>query len=192
MPGIRQDNAFGGDFRFGVNTERTRDGGFIVISLAAIEDELRREKDERNVSRKFGEAGGHIDIHFAGERRVGLAGGTLAERRAMNDELRRLRAEKRSNRRKIGQINFSAGETDDAVTGGRRLQQIITDESASAGDPDREHEGDRSINEPLHQALVGVDATVAKKGPVGAGDIDFCKINGGNQRFFLVHAGLGK
>src|SRR5260370_16553731 len=50
----------------------------------------------------------------------------------------------------------------------------------------------RLIDPPLGQLAVGIDAAVAQKGPVRAGDIHLAQIDRHDERLFLVGAGSGE
>jgi len=63
-------------------------GGFVVIALASVEDEVGRKENERDGGRESGQERGGFDVQFAGEGRIGLAIGRFAKRGAMDDELR--------------------------------------------------------------------------------------------------------
>src|ERR1043166_8627241 len=48
-----------------------------------------------------------------------------------------------------------------------------------------------SVDQPLRQIAVGIDAAVTEKRPVCARDIDFAEVDRHQKIFFFVHAGLG-
>ena len=48
------------------------------------------------------------------------------------------------------------------------------------------------IQQPLGKAAIGIDAAVAKKGPVGAGDVDFLEIYQDDEDFVAVGTGFGQ
>ena len=131
--------AAGGErFRFGINTQRIRLSRLVVVSDAAIEDQIAGEKNERNVGGQFRKAGCNIDVQFAGEGWIRLTGGTCAERGAMNDELRPPFTKGPAHGGKVSQVRLAARQTDDLPSRGEvrgGLDQIISDQPAGASNP---------------------------------------------------------
>src|SRR5258708_2408367 len=62
--GIGEDDLLGGELGLGIDTERIWRGGFVVVALAAIEDEGRRKENERDGGRKSGKERGDFAIQF--------------------------------------------------------------------------------------------------------------------------------
>lgn len=85
VAGICEHDLFGGDFGFGVNTQRADRVGLDVVSLFTVKDQVGGEKDERNIQRKFGEQGGGFDIDFSGKAWVRLTFGAFAHGGAVDD-----------------------------------------------------------------------------------------------------------
>jgi len=94
----------------GIDAERI-DGGLLgVVAGAPIENQVCGQENQRDFSRQFGQQGRNPDVEVARLPRVGFARGALAERGAVNDQLRWLTAELAPHRRGIGQIQPVAGE----------------------------------------------------------------------------------
>jgi hypothetical protein len=59
-----------------------------------------------------------LEVDFFGQPGIGLAGGALGQRRAMDDQGRLIRAKPFFDRRKIRQVKQGAGEGNDIESGG--------------------------------------------------------------------------
>ena len=92
--GLAEHDLLRRDFGFGIDAQRIDGSGLVVIARATVEDQVGGQEDQRNLCRQLGEQGGDFDVELAGQRGVGLAFGTLAERGAVDDELRLLAAKR--------------------------------------------------------------------------------------------------
>ena len=136
MAGIGENYFFSGGFSFAIDAQRVGRVRLGIIAAPAIENQIRRKKDKGYFSGKQGKVRGDFDVQFPGERRVGLALGALAQRGAVDDQLRFMVLESGSDGEGIGEIKPSPGKGNDVImrrVSSSRLKEIITDEAARAG-----------------------------------------------------------
>jgi hypothetical protein len=121
-----------------VNIPRPGRRGLIIVSAAAIEDEIGGKEKQRNVRREFREQRGGIDVGPPRKIRLRFAGGRVGQRRAMDDQLRAVVPERATDGVRLEQVEVAAGQPANAVGGGevrRGLKQILADQPAGAGEP---------------------------------------------------------
>jgi hypothetical protein len=99
------------------------------------------EKNSRGISAaEFHEHCRGFDVDLARQRRVGLTLRTFAQRRAVDDGVRFLRMKCGSDGGKVEQVESGSRQTDGFKLRrepGRKLDEVIADQSARTGDPNR-------------------------------------------------------
>ena len=163
---VGQQDLLRRDFGFGIDAQRIDGRGFVVVARPPVEDQIGGQEDQRDVRRQLREQGGDFDVELAGQRGVGLAFRTLAERGAVDDQLRVAAAGTQRARRRSRSGQVLASQRDHACIRRevrRASDQIIADQPAGASDPDRFQSISRCV-----KPVVGVDPAVAQERPVGA------------------------
>jgi len=140
MSWVYQHDLFCSDFCFGVHAERINRRSFVIISGPAIEDQVRGKQDEGDVRRQFGQDLRDLDVQLPGQRGIGLAGRTFAQGRAVNYGCWFLALELPAYSDEVIQIEPGSSQPDRLYTGRkflRRFDQVMANETAGTGDPDR-------------------------------------------------------
>ena len=114
VPEICQHDLLGGDFGLGINTQRIGPGGLVVVSLAAVENQIAGNENEGNVGGQPGQASGGFDIHLSRQRRIFLASRAAAQRRAVDDELGSCFVKISANGITIGEVKMPVGQAGDS------------------------------------------------------------------------------
>src|SRR5688500_19911248 len=109
-----------------------------------------------------------FDVQLERERRVLVARDGLAQRGGVNDQGRGVFTKESLDGFGDGEIERLAREPTHFPMGRRGALEVTADQAARAGYP-RERHG--SINQPLRQVGVGVDAAIAEGWPVSAREI---------------------
>src|SRR5690606_16578716 len=111
---------------------------FEVIAFFAVEDEVGGEEDERNIGGEIQKAAGYIDIGLVGESGIGFASDVLAEGGAVDDELRLVRQETRTDGGEVEKIEVGPREAAGGEPGGEmrgRSQEFVADQPICSSDP---------------------------------------------------------
>src|SRR5208283_4475998 len=104
MARIFQDDVLGGGFLFAVKMQRMGHVGFDVIPLTPVENQIGREKNERNFRRQFREQFRDFDVQPARQSGIFLRFVSAGDSGAVNDQLRLVLFKLPSDGAKIQQV----------------------------------------------------------------------------------------
>src|SRR5689334_19054233 len=138
MAWIRENDLFGGNFGFSIDAQRIDRTLFVIVTSAAVENEVGGEKDHGDVICQFAENARDLNVEFMGQSGIALTLRTPAQRGTMKDGVWLLMAEEFANSRCIGQVEFRTHQWTNLPSGSifrGDADQIVTDETSTARYP---------------------------------------------------------
>ncbi len=135
---ISENQLFSGGFGFAVTMQRIRRVLLSVISPATIKDQIGGKENEWDFRRQFCKLPGDFDIYASCMIRIFLSVRNGADGRAVDDELRLVFCKLAADGSKIEEVKIGARDCPHTPVCGkarRGLDEIITNQSVCAGDP---------------------------------------------------------